>query len=134
MQKDLKSNIPFLRYGNFIDDVITDWWKVHFQKKRVLKFGKSGQRIGDNSNSEVHFYMEMLFSCEILQATYREYVLKIPKYVNFQNEPWDHILTLHSSYSKWSLVLFNMLSRILLLFTQIHLHSKSSGEIKMAVK
>ena len=45
VQKDLKSDIAFLRYGNFIEDVITDWWKVDFEKK-ALKICESVQSIG----------------------------------------------------------------------------------------
>ncbi len=33
----LKSDIGFLRYGNFIQDIITDWWKVDFEKKAILR-------------------------------------------------------------------------------------------------
>ena len=33
VQKCLRSDIVFLRYGNFIVDVITDWWKVASEKK-----------------------------------------------------------------------------------------------------
>ncbi len=42
--KFLKLDIGFLRYGNFIDDFILDWWKVDFEKK-VLIIGKSEQNI-----------------------------------------------------------------------------------------
>ena len=37
VQKVLKSDIAFLRYGNLIDDIIRDWWKVDFEKKTLLK-------------------------------------------------------------------------------------------------
>ncbi len=33
VQKFLKSDIAFLRYGNFIEAVIVDWWKVGFREK-----------------------------------------------------------------------------------------------------
>ncbi len=36
VQNFLKSDIAFLRYGNFIEDEITDWWKVYFEKKPTL--------------------------------------------------------------------------------------------------
>ena len=45
VQNFLKSNIVFLRYGNFIEDVLTDWWKVDFEKK-ALKIWESVQSIG----------------------------------------------------------------------------------------
>ncbi len=45
MQNVLKSDITFLRYGNFIEDIITDGWKVHFNKK-AHKFFESVQIIG----------------------------------------------------------------------------------------
>ncbi len=44
----LKPHIAFSRYGNFIDDVITD------QRKMFLKFGNQGKVLYD-SNSKVHF-------------------------------------------------------------------------------
>ncbi len=40
MQNFLKSDISFLRYANFIEDVITVWWKVDF-KKKALKIWES---------------------------------------------------------------------------------------------
>ena len=60
----------FSRYGNFIDDVITDHWKVNFEKK-ALKVWESVQSIGVNINSEVHYYMKDLFLCQFLQETQR---------------------------------------------------------------
>ncbi len=33
--KFLKLDIVFLRYGNFTEDVTTDWWKVDFEKKAL---------------------------------------------------------------------------------------------------
>ncbi len=42
--KNLKSDIAFLRYGNFIEDVITDWWKVDSQKE-ALKVLESREKI-----------------------------------------------------------------------------------------
>ncbi len=54
MQKLLKLDIAFLRYGNFIEDVITDWGNVVFEKK-ALKIWESVQSI---DISEVNFYMK----------------------------------------------------------------------------
>ncbi len=36
VQKILKLDIMFLRYGNFIEGIITDWWKVNFDKKALI--------------------------------------------------------------------------------------------------
>ena len=40
-KKCLKSDIVFLRYGNFIYDIIADQWKVDFEE-----VWESGQSIG----------------------------------------------------------------------------------------
>ncbi len=40
-----KLDIAFLRYGNFIDDIITDWWKVDSEKKVLDKFVNLGKCI-----------------------------------------------------------------------------------------
>ncbi len=63
VQKCLKSDIAFLRYGNFIEDIITVWWKVDYEKKS-LKIWESVQ--GNLGNLEVHFYMKTLFLHQIL--------------------------------------------------------------------
>ena len=72
----LELDIAFSRYGKFIDDVITDQWKVNFEKK-ACKIWKSGQSIAYNINSKVHFYMKILVLHQIPQL--RKSVLKIWK-------------------------------------------------------
>ncbi len=37
VQQFLISDIAFLRYGTFIKDIITNWWKI--LRKKLLKFG-----------------------------------------------------------------------------------------------
>ena len=76
----LKSDIAFLRFGNFIDDVIN-------------RFSENPGKVLTSVNSKlrVNFYMKMLFLCQILQATRRK-ILKIPKLVKSQNWSCDHIL------------------------------------------
>ena len=49
------SDIPLLRYDNFIDDVV-DQWKVDFENK-ALKDWESEQSIGVNSNSKVYYFL-----------------------------------------------------------------------------
>ncbi len=44
VQKVLKLDIAFLSYGNLIEDIITDWWKVYFEEK-VLKIWECVQSI-----------------------------------------------------------------------------------------
>ena len=70
VQKLLKSDIAFLRYGNFIEDVITDWWKFDFEKK-ALKIWESVQRIGILGNSEVNFDTKTLLLHQVLQVILR---------------------------------------------------------------
>ncbi len=52
----LKSGIAFLRYGSFIEDVLTDWWKLDFEKK-TLKIWESAQSIGILAIQRSIFYM-----------------------------------------------------------------------------
>ncbi len=42
VQKFLKSDIVVLKYGTIIDNVITNWWKIYFEKK-ALKFVNLGK-------------------------------------------------------------------------------------------
>ncbi len=70
MPRFLKLDIVSSRYGDFIDDIIIDHWKVNFEKK-ALKVWESVQSIGVNINSEVHYYMKDLFLCQFLQETQR---------------------------------------------------------------
>ncbi len=63
--------IAFLRYGNFMDNIVTDRWKVHFEKK-ALKVCESEQSIGIITiQKTLIFYMKMLSLDQILQATNR---------------------------------------------------------------
>ena len=63
-----KSDIAFLRYGDFVVDVTLDWWKDDFEKK-ASKVWESRQNIDVNSNSEAPFYVQMLFIRQMLRAT-----------------------------------------------------------------
>ena len=60
--KVLKLDIVFLR-NNFVDNVITDQWKVDFEKK-TLKIWESEESIGINI-SKVHLHMKILFLYQI---------------------------------------------------------------------
>ncbi len=52
-RKKFKSDIAFLRHSNFTD-VVTDQWKICFDKKATLKACESGQSIGIDSSSKAH--------------------------------------------------------------------------------
>ena len=66
VQKILKLDIAFLRYGNFIEDVMTDWWNVDFEKKALMGICTKYCYFGI---SEVNFYMKTLLLHQILQVT-----------------------------------------------------------------
>ncbi len=70
VQKVLKLDIAFLSYGNFIEDVITDWWKVDLEKK-ALEIWESCTKYWYFGNSAVHFYMKTVFLHQILQVPER---------------------------------------------------------------
>ncbi len=66
--KILKSDIAFLRYDNFIEDVITHWWKIDFEIKPLKRICTKYWYFG---NSDVYFYMKTLFLHQTLQVTLR---------------------------------------------------------------
>ena len=72
-------DILFLRYGNFIDNIMKDWWKVDCEKK-AYKAWEFRQNIGVNNNSEVHIFMK---GCFFTSSSNLE-----SKYWRFQNM-WD---------------------------------------------
>ncbi len=117
---NLKSDIEFLRYGNFIKDVITDWWKFDFEK-RALKIWESVQSIGILAMQRSTFTWK-LFLYQILQVTSR-LSIEDSKIWESQNQLWDYYFEIF-----WlcipktqnpvfrQLVPFDMLSHILLCY------------------
>ena len=87
-----------------MNDVVTDWWKVDSETKiKALKVCESGQSVGINNNLNVHFYMELSFLHQIIQASNKVKYCKFQNNVKSQNRPWDHILKYVSD--NWYLVI-----------------------------
>ena len=89
-KKVLKLDSAFLRYGNFIEDVIRDSWKVNFEKN-ALKIWDSVLSIGILVIRESTLIWKHCFHTKPFKKL-KYNVLKIPKYVKSQNWLWDYIL------------------------------------------
>ena len=78
VQSVLKSDITFLRYGNFIEVVMKHWWKIEFEIKALTNLWIC-TKCWCFGNSEVHFYRKTMFFTPNPSSN-----LKI-KYWRFQN-------------------------------------------------
>ncbi len=99
--KFLKSKSAFLRYCNFIEDVITDWWKVDFEKNLGIfrKYWYFGNQRSIFTTWK-HYYCT-IYSSNLKIKYWRFWSMWNLK-IDFGTIIWD-ILTLHPYNSKSSL-------------------------------
>ncbi len=96
MPKLSKPDIVFLRYDNFIEDIITDWWKVDFEKK-ALEVWKYVQSIGILAIQSTLFTWKHCFApnpSSNLKIKYWIFQSMWNLKIDFETIFWD-ILTLH---------------------------------------
>ena len=93
VQKCLKSDIVFLRYGNFIDYLVTDRWKFDFEKT-LLKIANLGkvlvlQQVKKTNKQTIFTWKHWFYIKSLKYLLIKYWIINLA--VKFQNQPWDHI-------------------------------------------
>ena len=109
--KIMKLDIAFLRYANFIEDVIKDWWKNDFVKK-ALKIWESVRSIGILAIERSFLHKHTVFAPNISNILKILYEKSQNSTLGLYFEIFYLCIPIPQNPVFWQLVHFDMLSHI----------------------